>query len=135
MAPPKSLAPEQLYRRCDPQIFKFETTAEVEELTRMVGQDRAVEAIQLGVDLDVQGYNLFVLGSQGTGRHSYRRQVLKQQAKQGPTPPDWCYVNNFEEARKPKALELPAGRGRKFREDIIQLIEEGRSAIPAGSSR
>jgi len=127
----KPLPPSALYTRCDPDQFDFETTAELAELEHMVGQDRAVEAIRFGAGIDVPGYNLFVLGSSGSGRHSFIRRFLEQRAAaEGPVS-DWCYVNNFAQPQKPAALELPAGRGHKLRADVERLLEEARTAVPA----
>ncbi|MDT8404727.1 ATP-binding protein [Sulfuriflexus sp.] len=125
------LSPDVLYQRCNPDIFSFTTTAEVEDLDRMLGQERALEAIELGIELDLQGFNLFILGPPGTGRHSFIRQFLQEKASSRGVPADWCYVNNFDEPRKPAAIEIPAGRGRHFREDMLSLIEEASSALPA----
>jgi len=125
------LAPETLYRACDPESFDFETTAELEPLEGMVGQARAVDAVHFAADMPLEGYNAFVLGPPGTGRHSFVRDFLSARARAEPTPPDRCYVNNFDEPEKPSALELPAGRGAKLRADLKALIDEVRTAIPA----
>jgi len=125
------LSPDFLYQRCNPDMFSFTTTAEVEDLDRMLGQERALEAIELGIELDLQGFNLFILGPPGTGRHSFIRQFLQEKASSRAVPADWCYVNNFDEPRKPTAIEIPAGRGRHFRDDMLSLIEEASSALPA----
>lgn len=127
----KPLSPDSLYQVCDPAVFAFTTTAELEEHKQMLGQDRAVEAIELGTGLELDGFNLFVLGAPGTGRHTFIRQFLSQKAATLPVPDDWCYVNNFADSRKPKALSLPAGRGRKFHDALCQLVEEAHTAIPA----
>ena len=66
-------------------------------------------AIELGTGLDREGYNMFVLGPTGTGRHSFVRQYLEKRAAGAPRPSDWCYVNNFSDPRRPAAIELPAG--------------------------
>jgi lon-related putative ATP-dependent protease len=131
MQPTKPLAADALYRRCDVSEFSFETTAELEDLTQILGQDRAVEAVELATAMGVDGYNLFVLGPPGTGRHSYVQQFLAQTAAEQPVPSDWCYVGNFTQPQRPTALELPAGQGRKLREDIERLVEEAHTAIPA----
>jgi lon-related putative ATP-dependent protease len=125
------LSPDHLYRRCDTGLFRFETSEELEGLGRMIGQERAVEAIELGTGLELQGFNLFILGPPGTGRHSFIRQFLQEQAGDKATPSDWCYVNNFDEPHKPKAIELPAGRGGRFRDHMAQLIDEASTALPA----
>jgi len=129
--PATPLTADQLYRRCDPDAFDFETTADLPDLTVMVGQDRAVEAVQFGVAMRRRGFNVFVLGPPGTGRHSFVRRYLVQRVSEQPTPPDRCYVNNFDEPRRPIALALPAGRGREFREDMARLVEEAYTTIPA----
>jgi lon-related putative ATP-dependent protease len=131
MQRPKSLPSEVLYRRCDPSQFSFETTAELADLTQILGQDRAVEAVELATAMRIDGYNLFVLGPPGTGRHSYIQQFLTHRANEQAVPSDWCYVNNFAQPQKPTALELPAGQGRKLREDIERLIEDAHTAVPA----
>jgi lon-related putative ATP-dependent protease len=120
----KPLAAESLYNRCDLSALKFESTEELTELDQVAGQERALEALQFGVGIKRDGYNLFVMGPSGIGKCSTIRQYLEQQAKDAPAPDDWCYVNNFENAQKPKALRLPAGKGRKLREDIKELMED-----------
>lgn len=127
----RPLSPDALYRRCDPDEFSFETTADLESLKHIIGQERAVEAAELAASVPFQGYNLFVLGPAGTGRHSYIRQFLTQRAATQPPAFDWCYVNNFEASQRPIALELPAGRGHRYREDAEKLIEEAHTVIPA----
>jgi lon-related putative ATP-dependent protease len=131
MQPGKPLSPEELYRRCDPGLFDFETTKDLAHLAETLGQDRAVEAIHFSIGMASEGYNLFVLGPPGSGKHSVVRGILEEQAAGRPVPDDWCYVNNFGNPKNPKTLRLPAGRGRQLRQDIAQLIEEAYSAIPA----
>ena len=119
-----------LYQRCDPMQFVFETTADLEDLTGVIGQDRAVEAVRFGIGMSRQGYNLFALGPEGTGKYSVVRRYLERQAAGQPPPSDWCYVSNFVEAYKPRVLQLPAGGGSRFRRDMEHLVEELRTAIP-----
>ena len=122
----KSILPlsvDALCRKCDVENFTFETSADLEDLNHFVGQERAVEAIELGTELELQGFNLFILGNEGTGRHTYIKKYLSDKASTRKTPSDWCYVNNFDEPHKPKAIELPAGKGRHFREQIERLID------------
>ena len=126
-----ALSPQALYTRCDPEQFGFKTTDELESLDETIGQGRAVAAVQFGIGIGHEGYNLFCLGPTGIGKHSFIRHFLEEKASQEPTPPDWCYVNNFEEAQKPRKLELPPGVAATLRDDIDRLIEELRSAIPA----
>jgi lon-related putative ATP-dependent protease len=131
MAPVEPLTPEALCTRCDPGQFSFQTTAELEDLTQVLGQARAVEALRFGIGIRRRGYNLFVLGEPGTGRHSVVRQFLTGQAAGEPVPSDWCYVNNFSESHKPRVLRLPAGTGVRLKRDIEQLMNDLRAAIPA----
>jgi lon-related putative ATP-dependent protease len=131
MQPGKPLSPNELYRHCNIGLFDFETTRDLEQLAETLGQDRAVEAIHFSIGMATEGYNLFVLGPPGSGKHSVVRGILEQQAAKRPVPDDWCYVNNFSNPKNPQALQLPAGRGTELRQDIAQLIQEAYSAIPA----
>jgi lon-related putative ATP-dependent protease len=125
------LSAHQLRQRCDPSEFDFETTDELEDLSDIVGQGRAVDAILFGIGIQHEGYNLFALGPSGTGKRTTITQFLDQKAAAEPVPSDWCYVNNFEQPHKPCALRLPAGQGTTLRQDMEQLVEELRAIIPA----
>ncbi|NLE45297.1 MAG: AAA family ATPase, partial [Chloroflexi bacterium] len=122
---------DQLCHVCDPAQFSFQTTDELEDLDEIIGQERAIEAIQFGIGIQSQGYNLFALGPSGTGKRTTIRRFLDQRAAAEPTPDDWCYINNFEQPHRPRALRLPAGRGTVLRDDMKLLIDELRTAIPA----
>ncbi|MEM7126878.1 MAG: AAA family ATPase [Chloroflexota bacterium] len=119
-----ALKPEQLYTTCDLSDCGFDTTDDLETLEDFVGQERAVEALEFGADIMRQGYNIFVLGSPGTGRHTLARGIVTERASQEDTPSDWCYVNNFDQPYRPKALRLPAGKGRTFQQDMERLIDD-----------
>ncbi len=125
----KELEVAALYQRCDVEQFDFETTADLEELTDIIGQPRAVEAVQFGIGIDQSGYNIFALGPVGSGKQSLVQQFFEQAASTEPVPSDWCYVNNFEQTHKPKALRLPPGKGGELRQDVEQLVEELRTAL------
>lgn len=127
----KALDTQSLYQRCDPALFPFQTTAELPATTEIVGQARAVDAVQFGIDIQRPGYNLFVLGEPGSGRHSVVRRLLETKAAQGETPSDWCYVNNFAEANLPRLLRVPAGRGGRLKRDMQQFVAELSKAIAA----
>jgi lon-related putative ATP-dependent protease len=127
----KPLESAALYQRCDPTQFTFETTADLEDLTEVIGQERAVEAVRFGIGIRREGFNLFALGPEGTGKYAVVRHYLERQAATQPPPSDWCYVNNFVESHKPDALRLPPGGGPKLRRDMERLVEELRTAIPA----
>ncbi len=120
-----------LYRRCDPAQFKFETTADLPDLDEAIGQERARNAVDFGLGIARQGYNLFVMGPAGSGKRTLVRKSLERETPEGSKPLDWVYVNNFAQPHKPLALSLPVGRGRQLRQDMRQLVEELGSAIPA----
>jgi len=125
------LSASALRRTCDPAQFDFETTDDLAPDTNVVGQSRAIEALQFGVGIDSKGYNIFALGPTGTGRRALVEKLLHDQADEEAPPPDWCYVNNFDDPRTPRALELPAGRGCDLKKDLDQFIEEVKTALPA----
>ena len=128
--PTEHLTAEALYRCCDESVLKFETTAELEELDEVLGQERAVEAMQFGVGMRRDGYNLFAFGPPHTGKYSTIRALLDRRAASEPTPSDWCYVNNFETPHRPRALRLPAGKGAQLRRQMETLVDDLKSAIP-----
>ncbi|HET6196638.1 MAG TPA: Lon-like protease helical domain-containing protein, partial [Acetobacteraceae bacterium] len=105
------MSPALLYRRCEPAELPFELCSELEEAPGLIGQERAVEALQFALRIRGKGYNVYALGAGGTGRHSMVDALLHQRAAGDPTPPDWCYVNNFDDPQQPHRLQLPAGRG------------------------
>ena len=105
------LPPALLYRRCDPAELPFDLCSELEEAPGLIGQDRAVEALNFAVRIRAKGYNVYALGASGTGRHGMVEDLLRQRAATEPPPPDWCYVNNFDDAQLPRRLQLPSGRG------------------------
>ncbi|MDH5436638.1 MAG: AAA family ATPase, partial [Gammaproteobacteria bacterium] len=130
MSSDKSLSPEQLCWQCRPEQFSFKTTDDLEELTEAVGQERALEAVQFGMGIKRPGYNLFVMGPSGMGRHTLIQRYLEQKSAPEAVPDDWCYVHNFELAHKPNAIRLPPGRASVLENDMIQLVEDLKSAIP-----
>ena len=130
MTAPIPLAADQLYRRCDPDQFSFDTTAELEDLAEIIGQGRALDALHFGIGIAREGYNLYVLGPAGVGKHTVVSQYLQQRATASPVPPDWVYVNNFGREHQPVALRLPSGHGPRLRDDVAHLVEDLRSAIP-----
>jgi predicted ATP-dependent protease len=125
------LSPSQLAQRCDPAQFAFAHTGELEDLDESFGQDRAKRAIEFGVGIRRDGYNLYALGPPGAGKQTLLRQVIGRHAATATVPDDWCYVNNFDLPHRPRALRLPAGRGAKLRDAMRKLVEELLAAIPA----
>ncbi|MDE2117891.1 MAG: AAA family ATPase [Betaproteobacteria bacterium] len=126
-----SLEPQQLYHTCDTEQFGFQTTADLDDLTEIIGQMRAMDALHFGAGIRHEGYNLFVLGPSGIGKHSMVRQFLEKKAKGEHERADWCYLNNFAQPHKPIALKLPSGRGAELRQRMQQLVDYLRTAIPA----
>ncbi|HYA20796.1 MAG TPA: ATP-binding protein [Burkholderiales bacterium] len=126
----KPLAAELLYRCCDPGKFTFETTAELDDLSEVIGQVRAIDAAQFGIGMRREGYNLYVMGPSGSGKRTLVRQLLKKRTATGTHTFDWCYVNNFSQPHKPRAIRLPAGLGAKFRTHMQQLLDDLRAIIP-----
>src|SRR6516165_9856373 len=104
-------------RRLDPDTLQFETTADVAPLRGTIGQTRALEAIDFGLEIASSGYNLFLAGAAGSGRESTVLDYLERVAASRAAPDDMVYVHNFREPDRPRALRLPAGRGRKLRAD------------------
>jgi lon-related putative ATP-dependent protease len=131
MAPIPELEAKDLYQHTDPGRFRFETTEELKDLEQVVGQPRAVEAMKFGMGIEARGYNIFALGPPGTGKRSVVTQYFERQAKEAPAPTDWCYVNNFEESHRPKAIELPPGKGIAFRDDVDELVDNLGTALSA----
>ncbi len=111
--------------------LEFETTSDLEDLEFPVGQARAAEALRLGIALRSDGYNAYVMGPPGAGKHALALQTLERAGVAAATPSDWCYLNDFGDERRPKAIELPPGRAPALRHDMDQLVEELRVAIPA----
>lgn len=120
-----------LYTVCDQSQFRFETTDDIEDLPGLMGQDRALDAIKFGTSIGQRGFNLFVLGPTGAGKHTAVRTFLDEIARGQPAPSDWAYVNNFGVAHQPLALQLPAGDGSRLKQTLDRLIDNLKSAIPA----
>lgn len=125
------LKSSELYRVCDPKKFEFSSTADLEERMSALGQERAISAVELGINIKSKGYNLFCLGPEGTGKTSLVKRILEKAAKERPTPNDWAYVYNFDEPYKPKAISFPAGTAKDFAKDVDKLIDDFSTAIPS----
>jgi lon-related putative ATP-dependent protease len=121
----------ELRRAVDPAALGFKTTSELEPARGLIGQDRALKAIQFGANMASHDYNIFVLGPAASGKTTAVRQHLERKVKDLPTPPDWVYVNNFESPNRPIALSLPTGRARALVKGMIGAIDELRNTLPA----
>jgi lon-related putative ATP-dependent protease len=120
---------DRLRRRLDPSTLPFKSTQEVSPLVATLGQERAMESLHFGIGIDSPGYNLFVTGVSGSGRTGMVRAFLNEIAAKLPAPDDWVYVHNFEDADRPAALKLPAGRGRELAADMEGFIGQARQQI------
>lgn len=129
----KELDATQLRYTCDPSSFSFQTTAELEPLDRIIGQERAVEALKLGLGIkDAKNrYNIYVAGDPGTGKISAVEHFLSRASADESQPPDLCYVHNFGNPYSPNYLELPSGRGCQLRTDLEHLIGRLKREIPS----
>ncbi len=125
------LPPSELYHPCDLRGLGFETSDQLEPLVESLGQERAVEAIRLGIGMPHPGFNLFLMGSAGIGKHQLILELLRRHSQGLPPPADWCYVAQFGDHHRPIALRLPAGMGGALRADMQQLVEDLLTAIPA----
>lgn len=128
--PHPPLAADRLRHACDALRLPFRTTAELAPIPVTFGQERALEAIAFGTGVDHEGYNLYVMGSAGLGRHTAVHEALQDRAKAQAAPADWCYVADFAHPHQPSALALPAGRGRRLQQDMGRLIEDLLNALP-----
>lgn len=125
-----AVPPEKLRRVCTPTHFDFETTAEVEFSGSIIGQPRGTRAIEFGIGIQSQGYNMYILGATGTGRATAIREFLRDKTRTRPVPNDWVYVNNFDVSHQPHALKLPAGQAHQFQTNINSLLDCIKDELP-----
>jgi len=120
----KKLTKEDLNLTCDTSQFDFNTTEEISEKTTIIGQERLSSSMELGLDIPKDGYNIFALGPNETNRLSHIQQFLEKKAADKSTPPDLCYINNFDDRYKPNVLNVPTGRGMELKKMMDQLLED-----------
>lgn len=128
---PVPLAPERLYRRTDPAALDFADTSGMARLPGLIHQPRAREAIGFGTCVGQAGFNIFAIGDAADRVRESVRLMLDEAALTRPGPPDWVYVDNFVDPRRPRALSLPAGRAPGFQKAVHDLIAEMKAALPA----
>lgn len=114
---------------CDHSLLGFQTTGELSPLLSIIGQERAVRSLEFGLDIEERGFNIFAAGPTGTGKTTAISAFLEEVAKSRDIPPDWCYVNNFVDPSRPRALQLPPGKGKEFKHDMRILLEEAKRDI------
>lgn len=125
--PVKPLPASALRRECDPSLFDFENTGGITPSRDLIGQQRAVEATEFGLAIELDGYNIYMAGESGQGKTRYALECAQRQARVMPVPDDWCYVYNFDDSNRPRAINLPAGIGREFKKDMeefVRIIEQ-----------
>lgn len=123
------LSYKDLKRICNPNVFKFEDTSELEGIDSGIGQDRGIKALEFGVNVDVKGYNIYLEGPSGVGKTMYAKNYLDKISKKKKIPSDWCYIYNFDNPNEPIAVSLPAGQGKEFEETMNLFIKDIRKDI------
>lgn len=130
MVPQNELSIEDLHCDCDPKLFEFKSTAHVKPLDTVIGQERAVRAIEFGLDMHSHGYNIFVTGVEGTGKSSIVRELVGRHAGRLPVPAGWCLVNNFKDTFCPVAVAVPPGKAGVFQKQMGRVISDLEIRLP-----
>ncbi|MEX0922488.1 MAG: ATP-binding protein [Rhodovibrionaceae bacterium] len=125
------LSPDSLTFRCDPLSLGIDSSRDLQPRETLPGQERVLEAIEFGVEVGGQGFNLFVMGPEGSGKRPLLLRQLERQAAKEPTPEDWVYVHDFSDHFRPNAMRLPSGRGVQLSQAMQRFVEDVREAIPA----
>ncbi len=115
---------------CDPKIFKFKNTSEIKPLDGVIGQKRAVQAIEFGLNMKSSGYNIFVTGEEGTGKSTIVKELVSKHAGSLPRPDDWCLVNNLRDPFRPKAIAVPSGKAAAFAKKMHKFVEDLQKDLP-----
>ena len=120
---------DRLKCTCDPEVLGCTSSRDVAPLQTIIGQVKALKALQFGLDIKEKGFNIYVSGLPGTGKKTAVRRYLEEITRDKPTPSDWCYVNNFQDNYRPRAISLPAGRARNLKKEVVIFVEAARSEI------
>ena len=126
----KELKPEELRWKCDPNIFAFESTEDIDPIEGILGQERALKAIRMGVDLRSPGYNIYIAGLSGSGKATTVKQMLEKISSDCPRLYDYAYVNNFRDPDQPLLIKFHKGQAREFKQDLNAAIEVLKQRIP-----
>jgi len=126
----KELAVKDMRWKCDPAVFPFKTTKDAKPLDGILGQIRALKAIEMGLSMWSPGFNIYVAGASGTGKTTTVKALLEKLANKKTKPRDICYVNNFKDPAAPRVLKLPAGQGAQLRKDMRTLVQDLKRSIP-----
>jgi len=124
------LAPEALHKKCDPNMFAFNTTDDIPGIPGTIGQEKALKALDFGLSMDSTGFNIFALGESGTGKMTTIMTTLKEKAANETVPQDWCYVYNFKDPDTSIAISLDPGHGVIFQKEMDDLIKTLRIELP-----
>ena len=116
------LSYKELKNICNPNMFDFETTAELDKSGLVYGQERGIASLQFGLNISTKGYNLYIEGPAGVGKTMYTKQYVSEIAAKQKTPNDWCYVYNFDNPNEPIAISLPTGEGKVFVQNMEDLV-------------
>lgn len=128
--PSRKMKPEELKKMCDPAVFPFKTTEDYVFEHEPLHQERGVSSIDFGLNVKSDGYNIFVCGAAGTGRNTQVKKAVYALAAEQKPPDDWVYVYNFAHEDEPMAISLPAGKGKVFRKDMEEMVEELKIEVP-----
>ena len=123
------LSYKDLKMTCDPEVFHFETTQELEPINDGIGQERGIKALEFGINVDVKGNNIYLEGPSGVGKTMYAKNYLDKISLKKKMPNDWCYIYNFQNPNEPVAVSLPAGNGKEFQESMDGFIKEVKKDI------
>ncbi len=129
--PVAELSPEKLRLVCPPASVNCDTTADLTPLSEVIGQERAIRALKFGLHVKGKGFNIYAAGEPGSGKNVVVRRYLESISQERPTPPDWCYLNNFEDPYEPRALRFPSGRVRGFARDVKGFVDQVQRVVPA----
>ncbi|MDA8387682.1 MAG: ATP-binding protein [Nitrospiraceae bacterium] len=124
------LTPERLYKCCDPGVLDFNTTDDVKPLEGTIGQDRAMHALDFGLNFTDTGFNIYILGEAGTGKLTTIKMLLEGKAAAEPVPSDWCYVYDFKDPDTPSAISLEPGKAAMFQKDMEEFVRSLKAEIP-----
>jgi len=135
MNPPKArkhkeLKPQDLRWKCDPDVFQFTSTSDIEPIEGILGQERALKALKLGVELRAPGYNIFIAGLSGSGKATSVKQILEKMSSECPDLYDYAYVNNFQYDDRPILLTFPKGKAKYFKRALSSTINILKQKIP-----
>ena len=120
---------KELKNVCNPNMFNFETTAEITDNDLVYGQERGIKALEFGLSINSKGYNLYLEGPAGVGKTMYTKKYVTELASKKKTPDDWCYIYNFNDPNEPIAVSLSAGAGKEFKDCMDSFIVDIRKYL------